>query len=474
MTEPAVASGGETHWARDLAYALLWPLGGYLPLPTRRLALVVALTAVVWLIAGLTHVGAVALAVLALLTMIVVFDVLTIPAAWQVEVERHVPATLGIGDEDAGSYVLHSRMRAPLTVRVFDQLPRAVRPPGEQPAANADARPAHRLVPGQELRLPIALTGRERGLWPLGPIALRVRSRLGLVQRALRYDPDDSLLVTPSMTGVRRYRLLTLHHRLRDAGVRSVRRRGQGSTFSNLREYVHGDDPRRIDWKATARRHKLISREYTVEQGQTVMIAVDAGRMMTQLAGDLPRFEYALSSATLLADVAVQSRDEVGLLLFDDQVRAFVPASRGADSLERIRRALIPAVATMAEPDYAAAFRVLGERHRKRSLVVLFTDVIDARASQSLIALTSRSAARHLLLVVALRNDQLMEAARPGADSSVSRLFESAAAEELVLAREDALARMRRAGVSVLDVSPHVMTPAVINRYLEIKARSSL
>jgi uncharacterized protein (DUF58 family) len=454
-------------WARALR-----TLGGYLP--TRRLALVVALTAVVWLVAGRTHVVAVALPVLALLALIVVLDALTIPAAWQVDVERHVPATLGIGDDDTGSYVLHSLVHAPFTLRVFDQLPRAVRPPGERPAASAHSRPPQRLVPDRELRLPIALTGRERGLWPLGPIALRVRSRLGLVQRALRYQPDDSLLVTPSMTGVRRYRLLTLHHRLRDAGVRSVRRRGQGSTFSNLREYVRGDDPRRIDWKATARRHKLISREYTVEQGQTVMIAVDAGRMMTQLAGDLPRFEYALSSATLLADVAVQSRDEVGLLLFDDQVRAFVPAARGADALERIRRALIPAVATMAEPDYAAAFRVLGERHRKRSLVVLFTDVIDARASQSLIALTARSAARHLLVVVALRNDQLMAAAQPGAESSATGLFESAAAEELVLAREDALTRMRRAGVSVLDVSPHVMTPAVINRYLEIKARSSL
>lgn len=471
MTDAAVAAGG-TRWARALAYARRSSLGGYLP--TRRLALVVALSAFVWIVAGREHLVAVALPVLALLMVVVLFDVLTIPAAWQVHVERTVPATLGIGDDDAGSYVLHARVRAPLTVRVFDQLPRAVRPPGERPAVTALARPPHRLELYGELRLPIALAGRERGLWSLGPIALRVQSRLGLVQRALRYQSDDTVLVTPSMTGVRRYRLLTLHHRLRDAGVRSVRRRGQGSTFSNLREYVRGDDPRRIDWKATARRHKLISREYTVEQGQTVMIAVDAGRMMTQISGDLPRFEYALSSATLLADVAVQSRDEVGLLLFNDQVRAFVPASRGADALERIRRALIPAVATMAEPDYAAAFRLLGERHRKRSLIVLFTDVIDARASQSLIALTARSAARHLLLVVALRNDQLMEAARPGAGASRTRLFESAAAEELVLAREDALARMRRAGVSVLDVSPHVMTPAVINRYLDIKARSSL
>ncbi|MGH7633373.1 MAG: hypothetical protein ACRENC_06555, partial [Gemmatimonadaceae bacterium] len=168
MTDAAVAGGGGTRWARVFAYALHSPLGGYLP--TRRLALVVALSALVWIVAGREHIVAVALPVLALLMVIVLFDALTIPAAWQVHVERNVPATLGIGDDDAGSYVLRARMRAPLTVRVFDQLPRAVRPPGEQPAVTAHARPPHRLEPGRELRLPIALTGRERGLWPLGPI----------------------------------------------------------------------------------------------------------------------------------------------------------------------------------------------------------------------------------------------------------------------------------------------------------------
>jgi uncharacterized protein (DUF58 family) len=211
-----------------------------------------------------------------------------------------------------------------------------------------------------------------------------------------------------------------------------------------------------------------------VEQGQTVMIAIDAGRMMTQLSEGVPRFEYALSSAMLLADVAAQSRDNVGVLLFDDEIRAFVPATRGKQALERIRQALIPAAASMAEPDYATAFRLLSERHRKRSLIVLFTDVIDPRASRALIAHTARSASRHILLVVALRNDHLIDTAVPDARESAAELFESAAAEELVAAREEALLRMRRAGVQVLDVSPAAMTPAVINRYLEIKARGSL
>jgi uncharacterized protein (DUF58 family) len=127
----------------------------------------------------------------------------------------------------------------------------------------------------------------------------------------------------------------------------------------------------------------------------------------------------------------------------------------------------------MTEPDYAGAFRTLAARHRRRSLLVLFTDVVDPSASRALIAHTMRSAARHLPLVVALQNDELMETAQPR-EGGAAAVYQSAAAEELLQERAEALARMRRAGVSVLDVSPRVMTIAVVNRYLAIKARASL
>lgn len=440
-------------------------------LPTRRLALVVALLAPVWLLTSIPHGAAAIAAVLLALALAILYDILTIPARWQLELQRNFPQSVGLGDVAGGVYLIRSRVGRALRVRLFDSLPRGL----AADAARGRGEGREQVVPpGGEVALHITATGRERGSWQLGPVALRVDGQLGLVKRTLRYEPDDSVLVAPSMSRVRQLRLLALQHRLHDAGVRSIRRRGEGTSFANLREYVTGDDPRHVDWKATARRQKLITREYSVEQGQTIMIAVDSGRMMTQLSDGVPRFEYALSSAILLADVAAQSHDRVGLLLFDDQVRAFVPPSRGHEALERIRRALLPATATMAEPDYASAFRLLADRHRKRSLIVLFTDVIDPRASRALIAHTARGAARHMLLVVALRNDRLAEAAVPGPHASAARLFEGAAAEELVAAREEALLRMRRAGVSVLDVSPQAMTPAVINRYLEIKARASL
>ena len=184
---------------------------------------------------------------------------------------------------------------------------------------------------------------------------LRVRGPLGLVQRSLRRMRRPPVAVVPSIAGVRRYRLLALQHRLREAGIRTIRRRGDGTSFANLREYVEGDDPRHIDWKASARRARLITREYAIEQGQTVIIAIDAGRMMTQLVGDTSRFEYALASATVLADVATRSGDHVALLVFNDEVRAFVPPAKGALALRRIREAMMPLTRPLVEPDYASA-----------------------------------------------------------------------------------------------------------------------
>ena len=459
------ALAGAARAVRDIARsAFRWATG---ILPTRRQAVILALLAPAWLLSGSAMGIPDLILILALLGAVIVYDVISLPAAWQFEVERKLPESVGIGDAVVGEYEVRSRSGRAITFAIYDALPRGIA--RREPDGAVQRVAAHGVM-----GVPLAIEGTERGAWAMGPVSVRVRGQLDLVRRTFRLAPADSVRVVPSMTGVGRYRLLALQHRLRDAGVRAIRRRGEGTNFASLREYVVGDDPRRIDWKATARRHKLITREYTVEQGQTVLVAVDAGRMMTQLAGALSRFEHALHSAMLLADVAGDSGDHVGAIVFDDQIRAFVPAARGRPSVQRLRDAFVPVRATMAEPDYAAAFRTLAARHRKRSLIVLYTDVVDPRASQSLIALTARSAMRHVLVVVALRNDELMRASVPTRASTTDGLYESAAAEELVMAREAALARMRHSGVSVLDVSPRLMAAAVINRYLEIKARASL
>ena len=452
-------------------------------LPTRRLAVVTALLAPVWLASSTTAGASFAIGVTVILVFTVLYDALTMPGKRDVEVGLVLPSSIGMGDRVGGEYRVRSLWPGRIRLRLHSNLPRGIeRVAGVETlpllTGSAAEGPDTKVAPHGETLLPFSVQGRARGQFPVGPAALRMIGTLGLVQRTFVYTPSElgaaTITVTPSLAGVRRLRLLTVQHRLRDAGVRSIRRRGEGTSFANLREYVRGDDPRHIDWKASARRQKLISREYTTEQGQTVVIAVDAGRLMTQLADPYSRFEYALSSALVLADIAIASGDFAGLLVFDDTIRAWVPPARGHAALQRIRDALIPLQPTMVEPDYALAFRTLAARHRKRSLIVIYTDVVDTRASHSIIAHTARSTARHLPIVVALRNDRLAAAAIPSARHATSALFESAAAEELISAREEALTRMRQSGVSVLDVSPHKLTASVINRYLEVKARAVL
>jgi uncharacterized protein (DUF58 family) len=426
----------------------------------RRLALLVAAGGVLWLIPSVGNMAAAAY--LAAILLAVAVDIALLPSRSGVTVEREAPAAVGVGDARAGSYVISSHWPRTLSLQVVDDIPAAL--------AGGLGLAATRLAPFASRRVGVTFTGVSRGRVSLGPIGARATSLLGLIGVRFSWAPDDHVLVVPSVSGVRRFRLLAIRNRLETAGVREMRRKGDGLGFAGLREYVLGDDPRHVDWKATARHRRPIVREFSVERSQLVMTLIDAGRGMTQMAGEFSRFEHALSSALVLTDVAATAGDRVGTLVFDDEIRTFVPATRSKGSLQAVRDALIPVEATSAEPDYAAAFRFLGAHQRKRALVVFFTDVLDVRASKALIAHASRSAARHLAVVVALRNDAIFEAA----SRHQPALYERAAAEELIQAREEALERMRRAGVVVIDVSPQLMTPSVVNRYLELKARGAL
>ncbi len=428
------------------------------------MAAAVGASALLWAFPGTAGVY-LGLAGLGAVLCLAVIDWILLPARQDLVVERELPPSIGIADTVDGVYIIRSGWRRRLLATLEDELPPEV--------AGGVRLTSIAVPPLGSVRVQFRTVGMRRGHHALGPVALRVRNPLGFTAKRLIFDLADTVMVTPSIANVRRFRLLALHHRLHTAGVRALRRRGEGRSFAGLRDYVTGDDPRHIDWKATARRRRLTTREFTIEQSQTVFTLVDAGRSMTQLAGQFSRFEHALSAALVLTDVATTSGDRVGTLVFDDEIRAFVPAQRGLAALRATRDALVPVEARMTEPDYAMAFRFLAARQRRRALILFFTDVIDVGASRALLAHVQRSTARHLVVVVALRNDAVF-AATTASSSRASALYESAVAEELINARDDALERMRQAGVAVLDVSPQQMTTAVVNRYLEIKSRGEL
>ncbi len=406
----------------------------------------------------------VALGVDVVLLVLLVMDALAVPAAALLTAERRAPARVSLGAQAEVEVRLDNRTARRVRVRVTDDLPAMLERVG--PDVQDVWLPARR-----EERVGYTVKTVRRGDGVFGDLHLRVAGPLGLAWRQRRIPRADAVRVVPGVLEVKRYRLLGMRNRLREAGFRSVRQRGEGGAFESLREYVRGDDPRTLDWKATARRGTPIVRQFELERRQNVVIAIDAGRLMTQKVGDRERLDYALTAALLLADVARVHDDAVGLLVFSDRVENFVPPAR--NSLARLAEALGEVHAKMVEPNYPAAFTYLSRQVRKRSLLVMFTDVIDAQASSALMAHLGRAAGRHLPLAVAMRNPDLeAAAAQPAADEA--SVYRRAAAEELLQARAAALAAMQRAGVLVADTRPGDAVPAVVNRYLDVKRRGML
>jgi uncharacterized protein (DUF58 family) len=256
----------------------------------------------------------------------------------------------------------------------------------------------------------------------------------------------------------------------REAGLRHTRRRGEGTSFESLREYVRGDDPRKLDWKASARHDKLITRQYEVERSRTVLLLVDAGRWMTAEVSGLTRLDHVLNACVLLAHVAALRDDRVGLLAFAEKIHAYVPPVKGRAAVERIVDATLDVEPRLVESDYERAFAELAARHRKRSLVVLFTDVLSKDASRIVADEMRRHARRHAVLLVTLRDPEI-DTLADAEPANASAAYEQAAAEDLLLERDQALARMRRDGLHVLDVDPRRLGPALVERYLDLKAR---
>ena len=433
--------------------------------PTRRLAAIVLSSAVLWLLPGRAGIAAATLGLISIGAALV-FDYVRLPNRSSVDIERTIPETIGLGDVAEIRYVIRSGWRWSVRAELFDEIPPGI-------AATIPAAPFELEGRGSENVVAVDAEGETRGSYRLGDVAIRVRTPVGLLTRIVRVAMISDVIVVPSLTNVRRFRLLAMQNRLSDAGVRALKQRGEGTAFSGLRDYVPGDDPRLLDWKSTARHQRLITREQTIERSQTVVSLIDCGRAMTQLAGRFSRFEHVLSAALVLSDVAASSGDRVGMIAFDETVRAYVPPQRGTHALRTLRTAMSGLDATLTEPDYASAFRLLATRQRRRALVLFFTDVIDVRAARSFIAYAGRAAQRHAVVIVALQNDALLDAARPNSNGALA-LYRSAAAEELIHERDEALARMRHVGITVLDVSPTRMAASVVNRYLEIKSRGLL
>jgi uncharacterized protein (DUF58 family) len=444
-----------------LSGLLAW-VGGLVP--QRRLLLAIAIGASLIALSQLAPIlWPVAIAYHLVVGLLVAYDLAMLPGHGGFEVKRDVPRPLSLGEDQAIYTGIRAGRAAGLDVVVADHVPHDLGPDRRQVAGTFD--------PGGFFVAEYDCHPQRRGSYRFGPVDLRVRRRQGFFARQARIPAADEAAVYPSVLAIRRYQLTLRRGMPLRPGLRRARPPGATTAFSGLRDYLPGDDIRRVNWKATARRDAPVMIETEAERGQQVMILLDCGRLMTAPAGRLTKLDHAVNAALLLGWLAQQQGDRVGLLAFTDDIERFLPPQRGPAQVNRLAEALYAVRSEYVEPDFGDAFALLARRVTRRSLVVVLTDVLDPGASRDLVTNALWLSSRHLVLVVAMSDPALEQARRDPIDRS-SRAYEWAAAEELLSARRQAFENLRRGGVLGLDVEAGRLSPALVERYLELKERA--
>lgn len=326
---------------------------------------------------------------------------------------------------------------------------------------------------GESVTVEYTVKPLRRGDYRFGGCNLRYKGVLGLVMRQRKYEIGAPVKVYPNLLEVRKYELLARRDQLFEIGLKNARRLGEGTEFERLRDYEKDDDYRRINWAATARLHKPITTDYQPERSQSVIVMLDAGRLMSAPLGPLSKLDYAINTTLLLAYVAVQRGDRVGLLTFADSVTGYIEPAKGRRAFLALLEALYKVQPQQVEADYMKAGAFLSTHRSKRSLVVLFTDIIDRQQADAMVRGFGRLAPRHLPMAVTMAdNEVLVMANRQPSDPQ--QMYEQVVARGLLDDRAQALEALQRRGAMTIDVPADKLTLAVVNKYLELKARGRL
>lgn len=312
-----------------------------------------------------------------------------------------------------------------------------------------------------------------RGRYEFGVTAVRFLSRFGLVWCQAELGERQSVKVYPNMRRAREIELKALGARSFLAIQRRAIRRGEGREFESMRDYVRGDELRHISWTATARRGKLTTRQYQIERDQTIVIALDAGRLMTGRIEDETKFDTALHASLALMSASARAGDNCGLVVFGRRIRKYLPPKRGPEHIDAVLEALHDIEPELIEPSYARAFQFIASNTKKRAFVVILTDLVDKVSSKELIGSLRLLRPRHLPLVATI-GDRDLNAAVSEAPSDIKQVFTQSAAEEVIHQRESALRLVESIGGLALDVTAQTLAPKLLETYLKVKERGLL
>ena len=382
------------------------------------------------------------------------------------QVSREFGGRFAMGAETEVRLQLQNASNRSVSLIVKDEYPPQMALSGMREAhVHLDAQNTATLIYG--------VTPPRRGRFEFGQTALRFRSRFRLVWCQIKVVEPVVVKVYPNMRRAREAELKALGARSVVSSHRKTSWRGEGREFESMRDYVRGDELRHISWTATARRGKLTTRQYQIERDQTILIALDAGRLMTARIEQETKLDSAVHATLALFSAAARAGDNAGLVVFGRRIKSYLPPNRGRDHIEAALEALYAVEPEMIEPSYPHAFEFIAANSKRRALVVLLTDLVDEEGSKELLTSLHILRPRHLPLVVTIADRDLKAVVRQTPES-VRDLFTQSVAEEIIHHREAALRLVESIGGLALDVTAAALAPALLETYLRVKERGLL
>lgn len=406
---------------------------------------------------GAAKIGAIALGGLVLLDTLLLFRVRD-----GIKAVRSAPERLSNGDDNVIHIHVESSLGFPATLTVIDELPFQFQ--------KRDAETTLRLGSGRSSTVHYTLRPVERGEYGFGAINVFAASPIGLVRRRFRFGTDQMVPVYPSYLQMRRYELLAISNRLTQVGIKKIRRIGNTMEFDQIREYVHGDDYRTINWKATARSIDLMVNQYQDEKAQQVYSVIDKGRTMKMPFEGMTLLDYAINTSLVISNIALLKGDKAGLATFAERMGTLIPAERRRAQMQKILEVLYNQSTNFLESSFDTLYANIRLKLNNRSLLFLYTNFETLSSLQRQLPYLRKIARDHLLVVVFFENTELKELLhqRPG---STEEIYLKTIAEKFAFEKRLIVKELHRYGITSILTTPSGLTVSTINKYLELKAR---
>jgi uncharacterized protein (DUF58 family) len=383
----------------------------------------------------------------------------------KVQIHREPMQRLSIGRDNPVAITI-TTAQSPAQICIYDQYP-------DSPDSFAEIpMPLRVTCPAKSTQtLTYSVYPQARGEYQWGDLQIRQQGPWGFAWHSWKVPQAQKVAVYPDLVGLRS---LSVKLAIQSTGsMRQLKRIGIGTEFAELREYGLGDDPRLIDWKATARRSSPLIRVLEPEREQTLIVLLDRGRLMTAQVKGLNRFDWGLNATLSLALAGLHRGDRVGVGVFDRTMHTWIPPTGGKQHLQHLIEKLTPIQPVLLESDYLGAVTKLATQQQRRALVVLITDIVDRTASAELLAALTRLKNRHLPFCVTLRDPQVDLQANTF-ETSVSSAYNRAVALDLLAQRQAAFLQLKQSSVMVLDAPANQINEPLIDEYLRIKAKNRL